>query len=109
MHEMEGPARSHGTKPSVALLRCAIRPATRANDPPEVPVSRLFLRSEVSPGWSPFPVVTAFLRLIGYPAQEFAASILMIFWLSTRRPQDRHGYPPHRLFLHRLVHTFIHR
>jgi hypothetical protein len=80
----------------------------RASDPPEVPVSRLFLRSEVSPGWSPFPVVSAFLRLIRWSAQEFAASILMIFWLSTCRPQNRHGYPRHRLFLHRLVHTFIH-
>src|SRR5437868_3720118 len=103
-----GPARAHGTRAPVARLRCAVRPATRTNDPPEAPVSRLFLRSGVSPGWSPFPVVSAFLRRIGYPAQEFAASILMIFWLSTCRPQKRYGYPPHRLFLHRLVHTFVH-
>src|SRR5215472_3007760 len=104
-----GPVRSRNTKPPVARLRCAIRPTTRAGDPPEVPVSRLFLRSEVSLGRSPFPVVSAFLRLSGYPAQEFAASILTIFWLSTCRPQNRHGYPPHRSFLHRSVHTFVHR
>jgi hypothetical protein len=98
-----GPVRSYGAKPPVARLRCTIRPATRASDPPEAPASRLFLRSGVSPG-----LVTvsgeAFLLPAGYPAQEFAASILRIFWPSTCCPQKRQGYPRHRLFLHRIVH-----
>src|SRR5215472_1406681 len=58
-------------------------PVTRAGDPPEAPVSRPFPRPGVPPGWSPFPVVSAFLLPTGRPAQGFTSRILMIFLLST--------------------------
>jgi hypothetical protein len=74
-----------------------------------VPVSRLFLRSEVPLGVVTVPVVSAFLLPTGGPAQEFAASILMIFWLSTCRPQNGQGYPRIPPFLHRIIHSPIHK
>src|SRR5579884_1289731 len=96
--------------PAEPVPACGIcEPVTRASDPPEGPVTQLFPRSGVSPGWSPFPVVNAFLRPSGDPAQGFAASILMIFLLSTCRPQNSHGYPRDRLFLHRVIHISVHR
>jgi hypothetical protein len=108
MHEMEGPRPASQVRPTVARRRfpTSLSPG---------PMTRLKARSPapscvpwVAPGWSPFPVVSAFVLLAATRAQGFSGSILMIFLLSTLRPQGGTGYPPERAFLHRYIHRMIH-
>ncbi len=57
----------------------------------------------------PFPVVKKFLRLFARGAQEVCASNFKILWPSTSHPQLTPGCPPGQTFLHRILHSPVHR
>ena len=71
MYEMEGAlcGLAAPDRPVARLpRRCA--PPARAKHPREPPVSRLFPRPRVAPGWCPFPTVNVFLPACASVAQE---------------------------------------
>ena len=71
MYEMEGAlcGLAAPDRPVARLpRRCA--PPARAKHPREPPVSRLFPRPWVAPGWCPFPTVNVFLPACASVAQE---------------------------------------
>ena len=57
----------------------------------------------------PFPVVKKFLRLFIRGAQEVCTSNFKILWPSTSHPQLTPGCPPRQTFLHRVLHSAVHR
>ena len=57
----------------------------------------------------PFPVVRKFLRLFVPDAQGVAATNFKILWPSTSHPQLTRGCPPRQTFLHRILHSPVHR
>ena len=57
----------------------------------------------------PFPVVKKFLRLFVRGAQEVCTSNFKILWPSTSHPQLTPGCPPRQTFLHRILHSAVHR
>jgi hypothetical protein len=83
-------------------------PTAGAEDPPKVPVTRLFQRSGVAPGWSPFPTVKAFLLLHAKSHKGYPPVISRFFG----RPHRVHRMCAliHRrpALFHRAVHKIIH-
>jgi hypothetical protein len=57
----------------------------------------------------PFPVVRKFLRLFVPAAQGVSATNFKILWPSTSHPQLTRGCPPRQTFLHRILHSLVHR
>jgi hypothetical protein len=57
----------------------------------------------------PFPVVGKVLRLLARAAQGVSTSNFKILWPSTSHPQLTLSCPPRKAFLHRILHSAIHR
>ncbi len=93
MYEMEGALPGLAT-PGLPVTRLTWRhaPPAGTRHPCEVPVSRLLSRSEVAPGWFPFPTVNVFL-LLSLRSRKSLLQFILNFSLSPRSPQNANGYP----------------
>ncbi len=83
-------------------------PTAGAEDPPKVPVTRLFQRSGVAPGMVPFPTVKAFLLLHGKSHKGYPPVISRFFSHPHRVHRMRALIHRRAAFFHRAVHKMVH-
>jgi hypothetical protein len=90
MYEMQGPCPAVRCGLPVARPTCGYLAAAGTGYPPEVPVSRLFRRSGVAPGWNPSPAVRYFYCLAPSRHKGFPAAFSRFFCC----PQGIHSVGP---------------